>query len=84
MVDFIKKITGTYIDAEEQQVLDALAESGLESRRVVGRGTLTVDPKEVTNTDQFKKYADLAKDVVEHPEGPAIDIVAQKHVIAGG
>ena len=53
------------VNSDEQKVLDAIKESGLKSMRVIGRGTLVVDAKEVTSTDKFKVYAREAKKIVE-------------------
>jgi hypothetical protein len=64
MTNLIKKILGVYVSSDEQRVLDAIDQSGLKSMKVVGRGTLTVDPKEVTSSEKFKAYAEQAKSVV--------------------
>ena len=66
MPDIIKKIFGVYVDQDERKVLEAINQSGLKSMRVIGRGTLLVDPKEVTNTDKFKSYVEQAKSIVGH------------------
>lgn len=65
MTNLIRKLFHISISSEEQRVLDAIKDSGLKSMRVVGRGTLVVDAKEVTNTDKFKDYAKEAKKIVE-------------------
>lgn len=65
MADLIKKMLGTYIDPDKQKVLEAINNSGLKTMRVVGRGTLIVDAKEVTNTKKFKDYVEQAKSIVE-------------------
>ena len=64
MIDLIKKIFGVYVTPDEQKILDAIDQSGLKTMRVIGRGTLTVDVKEVTNTEKFKGYVAQAKQVV--------------------
>lgn len=61
----IKKMLGVHVDLDEQKVLDAINQSGLKSMRVVGRGTLMVDAKEVTRTEKFKDYARQAKSIVD-------------------
>jgi hypothetical protein len=62
MSNLIKKLL---INSDEQKVLDAIIQSGLKTMRVVGRGTLVVDAKEVTGTDKFRSYAEQAKKIVE-------------------
>jgi hypothetical protein len=52
-------------NSDEKKVLEAIKESGYTTMRVVGRGTLVVDAKEVTGTDKFKKYTEQAKEIVE-------------------
>lgn len=61
----IKKLLGVYVDPDEQKILNAIDQSGLQSMRVVGRGTLVVDAKEVTSTEKFKDYAQKAKIIVD-------------------
>ncbi len=65
MTDLIKKIFGVYVYPDEQKVLDAINKSGLKTMRVLGRGTLWVDSKEVINTEKFKAYVEQAKSIVE-------------------
>lgn len=65
MKDIIKKIFGVYVTPDEQKVLDAIDQSGLKTMRVIGRGTLTVDVKEVTNTEKFKGYVAQAKHIIQ-------------------
>lgn len=65
MTDIFKKIIGTYVAPDELEVLNAINSSGLKSMRVVGRGTLTVDSKEVTKTDKFKTYVRQAKRIAK-------------------
>jgi hypothetical protein len=62
MSDLIKKLL---TNSDEQKVLDAIIQSGLKTMRVIGRGTLVVDAKEVTGTDKFKSYTEQAKQIVE-------------------
>ncbi len=68
VVEFIRKLTGTHVDEEERRILDAIKDSGLKSMRVVGRGTLVVDPREVTGTEKFKQYVSQARQMVKHPD----------------
>lgn len=63
MSNLIRKLFS--ISSDEQKVLDAINDSGFKSMRVIGRGTLVVDTKEVTNTNKFKSYAEEAKKIVE-------------------
>jgi len=65
VTNLFKKIIGVSVNPEEQKVLDAINESGLQTMRVVGRGSLTVDSKEVTNTAKFKTYVEQARSIVE-------------------
>ncbi len=65
MARLIKKMFGIYVDPDEQKILNAIDNSGLQSMRVVGRGTLMVDAKEVTSTEKFKAYAKQAKIIVD-------------------
>jgi hypothetical protein len=68
MINLIKKILGVYVSPDERRVLDAIDKSGLKSMKVVGRGTLTVDPKEVASSEKFKAYAEQAKSVVNQQD----------------
>lgn len=54
---------------EEEKVLAAIKESNLQTMRVVGRGTLVVNTREVTKTDKFRKYAELAEQIVHDSKG---------------
>lgn len=65
MSDLIKKIFGIYVDEEDRKVLEAVNNSGLKSMKVVGRGTLMVDPLEVSSSDTFKSHADRIKKSIE-------------------
>ncbi len=62
MFGFIKKFIAP--DNEEREILEAIKASGITSRRVVGRGTLTLDVREVTQSEKFKEYAEEAHKIV--------------------
>ena len=55
-----------FSNEDEQKVLTAIRESGLTTMRVVGRGTLTVNTQEVTNTAKFRRYSELAEAIVQN------------------
>ncbi len=66
MVEFLKRlIPALRLDEEERRILEAIEKSGFKTMRVVGRGTLTVDPQEITNSAEFKRYAEKARLLVE-------------------
>lgn len=50
---------------DEQKLIDALKENNMTSQRVVGRGTLVVDVKEVRSSPKFQEYARRAKQIVD-------------------
>ena len=50
---------------QEKKVLVALQASEVTSRRVLGRGTLTLDAIEITRTSKFKKYSEQASQIVK-------------------
>lgn len=62
MEAIIKWIAG--FDAENETVKN-LKTSSIKSRRVVGRGTLTVDSDEIRNTEKFKSDARKAAKIVQ-------------------
>lgn len=66
MAKSIKKTTqnGDHPISERARIEEAIRNSNYSTLRVVGRGTLTVDPKEVSDTTEFKKYAEKAKRIV--------------------
>jgi len=66
MPNWIKRILGIGITKEEQKVLDTIEESGLKTRRVGDRGSLSVDSKEVRGSEKFKEYVEKARKVVLH------------------
>lgn len=51
--------------SEEDKKLKQLVEGSYASLRVVGRGTVKIDPKEVRETREFKKARADAKAIVE-------------------
>jgi hypothetical protein len=50
---------------EEIKMLDAIR-NGPKSMRVVGRGTVVVDPEEIANSPSFKRDLERARLLVEH------------------
>lgn len=50
--------------SEEDKKLKQLVENSYTSVRVVGRGTVKIDPKEVRTTQEFKKAREDAKAIV--------------------
>jgi len=63
MTDFFKKILKLTLSAEEQRVLNALNSSSA-SKRVVGRGTLTVTVSDITSSEKFRSYTEKASVIV--------------------
>jgi hypothetical protein len=59
------KIKKLWVTDEEQLILETLEGSGLKSMKVLGRGTLTVDPKEVSSTAKFKEYAKQVDKIID-------------------
>ncbi|WP_158527212.1 hypothetical protein [Pelagibaculum spongiae] len=49
---------------EDRKILKALKDTGVASRKVVGRGTMTVDAKDVTSTEAFKAHSKRASEIV--------------------
>ncbi len=64
MSKFFKEFFKLNLTAEEQRVLDALNSSDVISKRVVGRGTLTVKVSDITSSDKFKSYSAKASTIV--------------------
>jgi hypothetical protein len=50
---------------EEIKILNAIR-NGPKSMRVVGRGTVVVDPEEIANSPSFKRDLERARLLVEH------------------
>lgn len=66
MIEFLKRLFKLSLTAEEQKVLDTLNASDVTSRRVVGRGTLTIlDVTEMTHSEKFRKHSEQASQIVE-------------------
>lgn len=69
MVDFIKKIlnehqTRRQEERSRQQELINLVNNSYKSLRVVGRGTVRIDPREVSQSATFQQARQLAKEIV--------------------
>lgn len=60
-----KKIRNRISTPEQRQILHKLEEVRLTSRRVVGRGTLTLDVQEATSTERFKQYVNSASSLMQ-------------------
>ena len=63
MIDYLKRFFKLTLSAEEKSVLNALNSSSA-SKRVVGRGTLTVKASDITRTAKFKEYTEKASVIV--------------------
>ncbi len=50
--------------SEQDRKLKELVDNSYDSVRVVGRGTVKIDPEEVGNTKEFKAARRKAKDIV--------------------
>lgn len=55
---------GLTLTTDERKILDVLNASSIRSRRVIGRGLLTVDVAEVKRTEKFKAYQKQASEIV--------------------
>jgi len=64
MPEFLKRILKLSLSTEDKKVLEALNASKVTSRKVVGRGTLTVNVSDITGSKKFKKYSDKAAEIV--------------------
>lgn len=51
--------------SEQDKKLKQLVENSYASVRVVGRGTVKIDPEEVRKTDEFKQARNNARAIVE-------------------
>jgi hypothetical protein len=58
-----KKILGLAPDKDDKR-LKELVNKSYKSVKVVGRGTIRIDPKEVRETEEFKKARKQAKAIV--------------------
>ncbi|MGO2127516.1 MAG: hypothetical protein ACTH4U_02165 [Pseudoalteromonas prydzensis] len=65
MTDFLKRLFKLNLSAEEQHVLNALNTSSA-SKRVIGRGTLTVKASDITSSDKFRTYTEKASVIVSY------------------
>jgi len=67
MFKFIKQLAielGLY-PSERDREIKQIVENSYKSVRVVGRGTIKIDPKEVVSTEEFKHAQEQAKLIVE-------------------
>ena len=69
MVDFIKKILNQRrqerqaAEAQRQELIK-LINNSYETLRVVGRGTVRIDPREVAESSEFRRAQQLAAEIV--------------------
>lgn len=61
-MNILKKL-GLY-PSESDKKLKNLIDNTYKTVRVVGRGTITIDPSEVTNSSEFKEAQEKAKKIV--------------------
>jgi hypothetical protein len=66
MRKLLRKLLKLELSIEDQRILDALNSSKVSSKRVIGRGTLTVNISEITGSDKFKEYSKQASNIVAH------------------
>jgi hypothetical protein len=64
MTELLKKLFKLALSVEDQRVLEALNSSSVASKRVIGRGTLTVTVSDVTSSEKFKNYSKEASKIV--------------------
>jgi len=64
MTELLKKLFKLTLSVEDQRVLEALNSSSVASKRVIGRGTLTVTVSDVTSSEKFKNYSEEASKIV--------------------
>lgn len=64
MTELLKKLFKLALSVEDQRVLEALNSSSVASKRVIGRGTLTVTVSDVTSSEKFKNYTRKASEIV--------------------
>jgi hypothetical protein len=64
MTEFFKRILKLSLSTEDKEVLAALNASTVTSRKVVGRGTLTVNVSDITGSQKFKDYSEKAAAIV--------------------
>jgi hypothetical protein len=64
MKTLLRKLLKLTLSVEDQRILDALNSSKSQTKRVVGRGTLTVNVKDITSSAKFKEYSKLASQIV--------------------
>ena len=56
---------------QREERLKNLVSHSYNSVRVVGRGTVKIDPKEIRNSSEFKRARGLAKNIVERQKTTA-------------
>ncbi|NOY70939.1 MAG: hypothetical protein GXP14_00960 [Gammaproteobacteria bacterium] len=62
MTDLIKRLFRVHVNSEDARVRAAIKRSGA---RVVGRGTVVIDPDKVRNSKKFRDNAKLAQNLVK-------------------
>ena len=63
MPKFLEKILKLSLSSEDEKVLQALKDSEVTSRKVIGRGTLTVKASDITASKNFKAYSEKASKI---------------------
>ncbi len=66
MPKLLRKLLKLTLSVEDQRILDVLNSSKVTSKRVIGRGTLTVNVSDITSSDKFKEYSKQASNIVAH------------------
>ena len=64
MTNIFKSLFGLVLSSDEQKILEALESSNVDSKRVVGRGTLVLNASQVTASEKFRKYSKQASAIV--------------------
>ncbi len=64
MTDSFKSFFAYKLDDDQKKVAEALKNSEVKSRRVVGRGGLTMDGAELLKTAKFQAYRKRGAEVV--------------------
>lgn len=66
LLDFLKRLIGVNLSEHEKDVLKALRTSEVTSRKVSGRGSLTMNAIEITQTRKFREYTEKASAIVNN------------------
>lgn len=58
-----RRVVGT--NFTDKEIIHALADKNSASMKVIGRGTLVIDTKDIIDSNNYKKIANQAKDLVK-------------------